>query len=223
MSNRVSTTLSVTALAVAVLGWTPLGEAARDVVFPPNSVGATQLKANAVTSPKIRNGSVQGIDVQKRTLTAAHVKPGSLLASSFKAGQLQSGPKGDKGDTGDRGAAALTNVFTKSTSGPTQNLTSTLTSIVSLSLPKGKFLILGKVWVSGSEPTFTAICNTGVGANTDSALAAAYSGPAGANTGDTITMHVVHELAAPGTAALRCWTPRAASWGEATLTAVQIG
>jgi hypothetical protein len=103
MSERSRTGLTVAALAIAVLGWTPLGEAARQAVFPPNSVGTVQLKTNAVTSPKIRNGSVQAIDIQKASLTAAHVKPGSLLATSFRAGQLPAGPKGDKGDKGEKG------------------------------------------------------------------------------------------------------------------------
>ena len=103
MPNRASTAVSVAALVVAVLGWTPLGEAAREAVFPPNSVGTTQLRANAVTSAKIRNGSVTAIDIQKQAITAVHVKPGALLASSFKAGQLPAGPKGDKGDRGDKG------------------------------------------------------------------------------------------------------------------------
>ena len=103
MSNRVPTAMSAAALLVAVLGATPIGEAARDAAFPPNSVGTDQLKLNAVTSPKIRNGSVQAIDIQKSTITAAHVKPGSLLASSFRPGQLPTGAKGDKGDKGDKG------------------------------------------------------------------------------------------------------------------------
>jgi hypothetical protein len=103
MQARVHSALSVCALVVAVLGWTPLGEAAREAVFPPNSVGTLELRDNAVLSAKIRNGSVTGLDVQKRTLTGAHVRPGSLLASNFKAGQLPAGAKGDKGDKGDKG------------------------------------------------------------------------------------------------------------------------
>jgi hypothetical protein len=103
MSERSRTGLTLAALVIAVLGWTPLGEAARQAVFPPNSVGTVQLKGNAVTSPKIRNGSVQAIDIQKASITAAHVKPRSLLATSFRAGQLPAGPKGDKGDKGDKG------------------------------------------------------------------------------------------------------------------------
>jgi hypothetical protein len=103
MQARAQSALSVCALVVAVLGWTPLGEAAREAVFPPNSVGTLELRDNAVVSAKIRNGSVTGLDVQKGTLTGAHVKPGSLLASNFRAGQLPAGPKGERGDKGDKG------------------------------------------------------------------------------------------------------------------------
>jgi hypothetical protein len=225
MSERLRTALSVTALVVAVLGWSPLGEAAREAAFPPNSVGTDQLKLNAVTSPKIRNGSVTAIDVQKKSLTGAHIKPGSLLASSFKAGQLPAGPKGDKGDKGDKGANGLANAYTKQTSGPTQALTTTPTAIVTLSVPRGRYLILGKVWVSGPEPTFTAICNVVAGGDQDTGLAGAYSGPAGANVSDTMSMHVVHTFAAAGTTSISCSRPatRTGSWGEATLTAIQVG
>ena len=110
MSNRLSTALSISALVVAVLGWTPIGDAAREAVFPPNSVGTEQLRANAVTSAKIRNGSVSAIDIQKQAITAAHVKPGTLVASSFKSGQLPAGPKGDKGEKGIKGDPGLAGV-----------------------------------------------------------------------------------------------------------------
>jgi hypothetical protein len=57
------------------------------VNVPLNSVGTAQLKANAVVSSK--------------------VKDGSLLATDFKAGQLPTGPPGRKGDTGDPGPSGL--------------------------------------------------------------------------------------------------------------------
>jgi hypothetical protein len=48
---------------------------------PKNSVGSKQLKANAVNSSKVKNGS--------------------LLEGDFKAGQLPAGPQGPKGVQGD--------------------------------------------------------------------------------------------------------------------------
>jgi hypothetical protein len=52
-----------------------------------DSVGSKQIKSNAVTSSK--------------------VKDGSLLGKDFKAGQLPTGPKGDPGSTGPRGPQGL--------------------------------------------------------------------------------------------------------------------
>jgi len=83
MKVKLNTIIAVTALALAVLGATPLGHAATRFVLPKNSVGATQLKKNAVIGAKIKNG----------TLTAA----------KFKKGQLPHGPQGPKGEKGDPG------------------------------------------------------------------------------------------------------------------------
>ena len=82
--SKVSIVISVSALAVAVFGATPLARAAAEMVVPKSSVGTKQLKKAAVTSLK--------------------VKDGSLLAADFKAGQLPAGPQGPKGDTGPAGA-----------------------------------------------------------------------------------------------------------------------
>jgi Collagen triple helix repeat (20 copies) len=84
-SAKLTTILAVTALIVAVFGSTPLGQAAGRLIVPKNSVGPAQLKKNAVTGLK--------------------VKDGTLLAADFKANQLPDGPKGDKGDTGPQGPA----------------------------------------------------------------------------------------------------------------------
>ena len=82
LRRRPSPALVVACLALAVaLGGT--GYAA--IVLPANSVGTKQL----------RNGAV----------IASKVKPHSLLASSFKRGQVPAGPPGPKGADGLAGAA----------------------------------------------------------------------------------------------------------------------
>lgn len=73
MRAHASIAISVTALAVAVLGSTPIGEAARDQLVPKKSVGPLQLQADAVRSN--------------------HVRDGSLLAADFRAGQLPHDPE----------------------------------------------------------------------------------------------------------------------------------
>jgi hypothetical protein len=84
---KTATILAATALVVAAFGSTPLGHAAGNLILAKNSVGAAQLKKNAVTGPKVKNGT--------------------LLAVDFKRGQLPAGPQGIKGDKGDPGAPGL--------------------------------------------------------------------------------------------------------------------
>ena len=93
MTTKLNTIIAVTALAVAVLGATPIGHAAARFVLPTNSVGAGQLKNNAVTGKKIA----------KNAITGAKVKNGTLTAAKFQAGQLPAGPQGPKGDAGAQG------------------------------------------------------------------------------------------------------------------------
>lgn len=83
--RRLTTILAATALVVAVFGSTPLGQAAGRFVLPKHSVGTAQLKNNAVSGLK--------------------VKDGTLKASDFTPGELAAGPKGDKGNAGPQGPA----------------------------------------------------------------------------------------------------------------------
>jgi len=113
MRTKLPLILSATALAVAVLGATPLAAIAQNVAFPRSSVGSAQLKRGAVTAAKIAPDAVR----------AAHVQNGSLLAADFKPGQIPQGPKGDKGDKGEKGEKGevgdqgATNVVVRSKAG----------------------------------------------------------------------------------------------------------
>jgi hypothetical protein len=81
---RLSPSMVVACLALSVaLGGT--GYAA--ITLPKNSVGAKQLKKNAITSPKIKDRS--------------------LLARDFKQGQIPRGPKGDTGAQGAQGIQGI--------------------------------------------------------------------------------------------------------------------
>jgi hypothetical protein len=80
--HRPSPAMVIASLALLVaLGGT--GYAA--IVLPANSVGTPQLKRNAVTSLKVKNGS--------------------LLKADFKAGQIPAGPAGPAGAAGPAGPA----------------------------------------------------------------------------------------------------------------------
>lgn len=122
--------LSTTALVVAVLGSTPVGEAALNAL-PRNSVGPLQLKANAVTSAKVKNGS--------------------LLRADFRSGQIPAGPAGPPGAQGAPGTSGLQTVFTTSAinSSPTRTLTATC--------PSGKTALGGGVAVTPATASEVAV------------------------------------------------------------------
>jgi hypothetical protein len=80
MSHRPSPAMVVAFIALLLA----LGSGAyAQLTIPRNSVGTPQLKRNAVTSAKVRNGS--------------------LLRRDFRAGQLPQGPRGPAGPAGPRG------------------------------------------------------------------------------------------------------------------------
>jgi hypothetical protein len=133
MKNRLPLVFSVTALVVAVLGATPVGEAALETVGR-NSVGTIHLRNHAVTSAKVKNGS--------------------LLRADFRAGQVPTGPAGPAGPAGAQGApgtSGLQTVFT------TSAINSTTTRTLTATCPSGKTALGGGVAVTPATATEVAI------------------------------------------------------------------
>ncbi len=145
MRNRLPMIVSIAALLVAVLGVTPLGEAAYNAVVPRNSVGTLQLKRNAVKAAKIAPNAIR----------AGHVLDGSLLTADFKAGQIPQGPKGDKGDKGDKGAVGQPGVsgLERVTATNTGGASSTSPKTVSAVCPTGKKILGGGAFVNVTDTT----------------------------------------------------------------------
>lgn len=133
MRFRPSPALVVASIALAVsLGGT--GYAA--FKLPVNSVGTAQLKKNAVTSLKVKNGSLLKVDFKQDQLPAgAQGPPGQQGAK---------GDKGDKGDTGSPGVSSLEWV-----QGATNN-DSNPAKAAFASCPAGKKVIGGGAWATNS-------------------------------------------------------------------------
>jgi hypothetical protein len=93
-SSKISIVLSATALVVAVLFATPLGQAAGKLVLGSNSVGSRQ----------VINGSLQTLDLSKKAraaLKGTRGLPGPAGPQGLK------GLKGDSGSTGPAGPSGI--------------------------------------------------------------------------------------------------------------------
>jgi hypothetical protein len=90
----------VVALVALVLSMAGTGYAA--VSLAPNSVGARQLKRNAVTSTKIKDRSIATRDLSAAARRALTGKTGATGATGPAGAQ---GAKGDKGDPGANGVS----------------------------------------------------------------------------------------------------------------------
>ena len=103
MKERLPIVLSTTALVVAVLGATPVGQAAKEQLLPRNSVGNAQLRPNAVTSSKVQNGSLLAVDFRRGQLPrGAQGAPGP---------QGPAGPQGGQGAQGAPGVSGREAIF----------------------------------------------------------------------------------------------------------------
>ncbi len=68
------------------------------------ALGGTAYAANTVRSRDIVNGQVKHVDLAKDAVTSAKVKGGTLLRGDFKSGELPAGARGPAGSKGDSGA-----------------------------------------------------------------------------------------------------------------------
>lgn len=140
MRNRLPIILSATALAVALFGSTPLGNAARTIA---GKVPPFAKKADYATN----SGSVNGIKASRT------VKPGFLIAlgknGKFPVAVGQMGPpgphgdKGDKGDKGDAGAAGAPGLSGLQVVSGNSNSDSQALKTLGIDCPTGKKAIGG--------------------------------------------------------------------------------
>jgi hypothetical protein len=208
-SSKTPTVIAVTALVVAALAATPIGQAAGRIVLGKNSVGTTQLKKNAVTSAKVKNGS--------------------LKAADFGAGQLPAGPQGPqgpKGDTGDRGPQGdpgPSNGYVHPYSNTPVGIDSAQGAVVtSINLPAGKYLVFARTGVATNAATGVAVQCTLTAANAyDYSV---FDLRTGSIAESATTLNIGVTLNSPGQAQLWCRGMAVSTWAkDYTMSAVKVG
>jgi hypothetical protein len=209
LRRRPSPTFVVASLAVLV-ALTGTGIAAVRVAIPAGSVGTAQLAANAVTSNKVKNGSLLAVDVKK--------------GQTGKRGAA--GPAGPAGAAGAAGAAGSagpigpTDAYFRTLAGPIAVPTSA-TTLTTLSVPAGKYVIVAKGSFSGPGGGLPIVsCVLAAGGDfdrTDSVV------PSIAGIPLTFMNTVVHEFAAAGTVTYQCGAGAPAiKAGFISITAIKV-
>jgi hypothetical protein len=183
------------------------------------ALGGSAYAANTVRSRDIKNGEVKRVDLANNAVTSGKVRNGTLLSKDFRRGQIPAGATGrtgPKGDKGDPGPSDVFQAFRNAISPPVlpDNATTTL---VTLPLAAGKYVIFGKLDFDGGG---TMTCRLRAGGDSDRMLATA-----GGVGGWNCNMQLVHEFAAAGSAILEIDTPPGAGAraGDAKVTAIRVG
>src|SRR5262245_55203737 len=194
--SKISIILAATALVVALFAATPVGQAAGRFALGKNSVGTAQLKKSAVTGPKVKNGS--------------------LMAADFKAGQLPAGPKGDPGAQGPIGPS---DAFVASSQPSIMMPYREWTTLKSITLPAGNYVLIGRAVLFSSSQTESLRCRfEPSGTHVDTTPGA----PAGLEVG--MVLNDTLALSAPTTVDLRCVTFYGlASASGRVITAIRVG
>jgi hypothetical protein len=183
------------------------------------ALGGSAYAANTIRSSDIRNGQVKQVDLANNAVTSGKVRNGTLLSKDFKRGQIPAGPRGATGAPGakgDTGPSDAFQAFRNSISPPVLPDAAT-TTLVTLPLPAGKYVVLGKLDFDGSG---TVTCRLRAGGDSDRMLSTA-TGIGGFHC----NMQLVHEFAAGGSAILEIDTPAASAvrGGDAKVTAIRVG
>ena len=194
LRRRPSPALVVASIALVVaLGGTSYAA----VVLPANSVGTKQLKANAVTSAKVLNGS--------------------LMKADFKTGQVPAGPAGPTGPTGPAGAAGATgatgatgaagpsDAYAGFKNGPVA-MPGSLSTIATLNIPSaGNYVVVAKAWLFDNVNTAVLTdCTLVAGADTDETRTMLEGNSGVVVAAAPMVLEVVHVFAGAGAVALNC-------------------
>jgi hypothetical protein len=191
--------------------------------LPRNSVGSRQLKANAVSSGKIRNGAVERSDLAASALTTARGPRGA------------SGPAGDPGAAGVAGPPGLVGpsetIQVKRTAG-VQFAPGAGTGLThaTVTLAPGSWLLDAQVKIFYPDGTAYFDCDlkTAAGDNLVRSTLRVGNGPSGTTAG-TIPLHVAASFAAATQVLFTCIHPEGPLPGsppladQVVLTATRIG
>jgi Collagen triple helix repeat (20 copies) len=213
----------VVAFIALVAVMTGTGYAA--TTLPSNSIGGEQIKNGAVTSKKVKNGSLLRADFKAGQVPAGPQGPQVARGPEGPRGpqgpqgaqglQGPQGPQGPRGDTGATGARGPSDAFSI---GDGTSLASE--TPLKLAVPAGDYFVTAKVVVY--DPPANGLTRCGLTGGDNSDLAFGSLETAG-HTQETLISTMVTHLGAAGNITWSCPVLNGAHQGHAVINAVQVG
>jgi hypothetical protein len=185
-----------------------------------SSYAAIKLKPDSVTSRTVKDGSLLRRDFKAGQLPAATRVEGAAGATGAAGAQGEKGEKGDKGDKGETGPVGPSEAQSVYRYGSGGQLPPADTTIATLDLAPGAYLVEAKLSVAGVGKFTGIICTLRAGQAKDEVV--------GDATGTlTLDSHLTSTLGTPGAATLTCSSnsaqPPLPVFGDVRLTAVRLG
>lgn len=166
------------------------------------ALGGSAVAAKLITGKQIKNGSVAGVDIKNGSLTGGDIKNGSVKQADIAPGVLTSGPSGATGATGATGPTGPSNAY-HGFHDASVSLTTPLTTVVSLPVPAGIYVISGKS-VANNVDASLALIDCRLTAEGDFDQARVELAPTAEDDLKEVSFNVTHEFAADGVIDLSC-------------------
>jgi hypothetical protein len=196
------------------------------------ALGGSATAALVINGKNIKAGSITGKSIKNNTIGSSKITDGDLLAKDFKAGELPAGAQGPQGaqgvpgapgTNGQNGAPGPSDIYAVGVvSGALGNDSANPTTVASLTLPAGSYLIEAKLFVhSTTDNQVWCHLRQSVNQNpfwdyTVESLAVGGYGTVMLAGADTFT--------ADQTVRVLCWgSPNAANFTDARLWAIKTG
>jgi hypothetical protein len=150
----------------------------------PGTIGSAQVANGGLTGADIRNRSLTGADIRVGALTGAHVRNGSLRIEDLAPAAIGAlsgapgaqGPQGPAGETGAQGPPGI--IAPISGTADFINIAGDSTVTVrSLTVPSGRYLLLGSVSFYSATGAFVVCSVRGDGTTVGEALRSTSTGP----------------------------------------------
>ena len=185
----------------------------------------------AYAASHLGKGSVGTPQLKKNAVTSAKVKDGALKARDFAKGVLLAGPKGDTGLRGAQGTPGTSHGYEATGSVNYDKFSASLygSTVVSLPVPPGPYFATATAEVETVNPTPSTVSCRLIDGNggSESSWAASGSQPVRADgTSDSLTLSAVFNVVQAKSINLQCSKSLEASSArvtEANIVAVSIG